>query len=480
MLRTHPISPSYTHLKKIKMNPSATTALGATPRHHATSTETAADKALYSKVSWRLLPLLLLCYMVAYLDRINIGYAQIQMKQTLDFGDAAYGFGAGLFFIGYFLFEVPSNLLLEKIGTRKTLMRIMVVWGLIATAMAWVSTPMQFYVARFLLGAFEAGFFPGVILYFTYWYPSARRGRVISIFLSAVMGMAIIAGPLCGSILKYMNGIDGLHGWQWLFLIQGPPACILGVVIYFYLQDKPADAKWLTDAEKTRLQNNLNSNTHPGGHHAGHHGGHHAAHKGAHGSATLGQLLRDPKVYALSLVYFMMHGATYLFVFWMPTVIQGLGVEDVMHVGLYSALPFIAGFFGMIAFGASSDKFRDRRWHLFIATGIAIAGLIITLQMHGHLEGSLISLAFTLIGLAALPPLFFALVSDYLSPAVAAGGIALISSLGNLGSAASPALAGLMTQFTGNKQYSIYLVLGMLILSAIVLMLTTVRKAKTP
>lgn len=471
MLRLPSISPSYTHFKKIKMNPSATTVQGAMPRPHAVSTETAADNALYSKVSWRLLPLLLVCYMVAYLDRINIGYAQIQMKQTLDFGDAAYGFGAGLFFIGYFLFEVPSNLLLEKIGTRKTLMRIMVVWGLIATAMAWVSTPMQFYVARFLLGAFEAGFFPGVILYFTYWYPSARRGRVISIFLSAVMGMAVVAGPLCGAILKYMNGIDGLHGWQWLFLIQGPPACILGFILYFYLQDRPADAQWLSDAEKARLQHNIDNDA---GHADGHHG-----HKGGHAHKTpLSLLLRDPKVYALSLAYFMMHGATYLFVFWMPTVIQGLGVQDVLHVGVYSALPFIAGLFGMIAFGASSDRFRERRWHFFIATGLAITGLVVTLQMHGHLEGSLISLAFTLVGLAALPPLFFALVSDYLSPAVAAGGIALISSLGNLGSAASPMLSGMLTQYTGNKHYSIYLVLGMLILSVIVLMLTTIRKAR--
>ncbi|MBS3018335.1 putative metabolite transport protein NicT [Comamonas sp. PE63] len=452
------------------MNPSATTIAGATPRQD-TGQDIDADKALYAKVSWRLLPLLLICYMVAYLDRINIGYAQIQMKQTLDFGDAAYGFGAGLFFIGYFLFEVPSNLLLEKIGTRKTLMRIMLVWGVIATAMAWVSTPLQFYVARFLLGAFEAGFFPGVILYFTYWYPSARRGRVISIFLSAVMAMAIAAGPLCGAILKYMDGIDGLHGWQWLFLIQGPPACILGLILYVYLQDRPADAKWLTDAEKARLQHNLANESGQATHHGSN------GHKDAHGSATLGQLLRDPRVYALSLVYFMMHGATYLFVFWMPTVIQGLGVQDVLHVGIYSAIPFVAGFFGMIAFGASSDRFRDRRWHLFIATGMAISGLIVTLQMHGHLEGSLIALAFTLIGLAALPPLFFALVSDYLSPAVAAGGIALISSLGNLGSAASPTLAGLLTQYTGNRHYSIYLVLGMLILSALVLMVA-VRPAK--
>ena len=215
------------------------------------------SKLIYSKVSWRIIPILLISYMIAYLDRINIGYAQLQMKQTLPFGDAVYGIGAGIFFLGYFLFEVPSNLLLEKIGARKTLLRIMVLWGLTAAAMMFVTTPTQFYIARFLLGVFEAGFFPGIILYFTYWYPSVRRGQVIAIFMSATTIVSVIAGPLCGAILKYFDGVNGWAGWQWLFLVQGLPAAILGVIIFFYLQDKPADANWLSPGEKNLLRHNL-------------------------------------------------------------------------------------------------------------------------------------------------------------------------------------------------------------------------------
>jgi len=219
--------------------------------------EGAAYRAVFSKIDWRLIPLLLIAYMVAYLDRINIGYAQLQMKQTLPFDDAVYGLGAGIFFVGYFLFEVPSNLLLEKIGARKTLLRIMVLWGLAAAAMMFVSTPFQFYVARFLLGAFEAGFFPGVILYFTYWYPSVRRGQVIAIFMSATTIISVLAGPLCGATLKYFDGVGGLYGWQWLFLVQGLPAVILGFLVYFLLEDKPANASWLSKDEKKLLEDSL-------------------------------------------------------------------------------------------------------------------------------------------------------------------------------------------------------------------------------
>ena len=234
------------------MHPTTT---GKTP-HVA---ESAPLNALFSKINWRIIPLLLIAYMVAYLDRINIGYAQLQMKQTLPFSDAVYGLGAGIFFIGYFLFEVPSNLLLEKIGARKTLLRIMVLWGAAAVAMMFVSTPTQFYVVRFLLGAFEAGFFPGVILYFTYWYPSVRRGQVIAIFMSATTIVSVIAGPLCGSILKYFDGIAGLHGWQWLFLVQGLPAIILGFLVFVLLQDKPSQASWLSSEEKALHADRMNN-----------------------------------------------------------------------------------------------------------------------------------------------------------------------------------------------------------------------------
>ena len=269
--------------------------------------ESAAHKAVFSKIDWRLIPLLLIAYMVAYLDRINIGYAQLQMKQTLPFDDAIYGLGAGIFFIGYFLFEVPSNLLLERIGARKTLLRIMVLWGLTACAMMFVSTPLQFYVVRFLLGAFEAGFFPGVILYFTYWYPSVRRGQVIAIFMSATTIVSVIAGPLSGFILKYFDGFSGLHGWQWLFLIQGLPAVVLGFLVYFLLEDKPDHAPWLSNEEKALVDDAFQHDV-----------------KDVEGEAegTFWHMLRDPKVYLLSLVYFLLLGATYTMVFWMPTLIQ--------------------------------------------------------------------------------------------------------------------------------------------------------------
>src|ERR1700741_168967 len=319
-----------------------------------------AVESVYSKVSRRLIPLLLIAYMIAFLDRINIGYAQLQMKQTLPFGDAVYGLGAGIFFLGYFLFEVPSNLLLERIGARKTLLRIMVLWGITAASMMFVSTPTQFYIARFLLGVFEAGFFPGVILYFTYWFPSVRRGQVIAIFMSATTIVSVIAGPLCGATLKYLDGVSGLAGWQWLFIVQGLPAAVLGVIIYLYLQDRPADAQWLTPAEKDLLNHNLTHDT-----------------KNIAGEAEGGvwKMLRDWRVYVLSLVYFLLLGATYTMVFWLPTLIQSWGVKGLLLLGVYAAIPNASCVVGMILIGRSSDKHRERRWHFAICVAIGAIGL---------------------------------------------------------------------------------------------------------
>src|SRR6266478_998849 len=282
---------------------------------------------LFSKVSWRILPFLILCYMIAFLDRINIGYAQLQMKQTLTFSDATYGFGAGIFFVGYFLFEVPSNLLLERIGVRKTLLRIMFTWGIVACAMAFVQTPLQFYIARFLLGVLEAGFFPGIILYLTYWYPSARRGQIIAMFMTATAIASVIAGPLSGATLKYLNGFGGFHGWQWLFISQGIPATILGVLAYLYLQDKPEDARWLTAEEKSALRFQLDHDDKDveSAHHSG-----------------FFQMLGDPKVYGLAFTYFLLLGATYTMVFWIPSLIKSWGVADLFHVGLLAAVPQLA------------------------------------------------------------------------------------------------------------------------------------------
>jgi D-galactonate transporter len=411
---------------------------------------------LFSKISWRILPFLMLCYVIAFLDRINIGYAQLQMKQTLTFSDATYGFGAGIFFVGYFLFEVPSNLLLERIGVRKTLLRIMFTWGIVSTAIAFVQTPMQFYIGRFLLGVLEAGFFPGIILYLTYWYPSARRGQIIALFLSATAIASVIAGPLSGATLKYFNDIGGLHGWQWLFISQGIPASILGLVAYFYLQDRPEDAKWLSAEEKTTLRFQLDHD-----------------HKDVESASHAGffQMLKDPKVYGLAFTYFLLLGATYTMVFWIPSLIKSWGVADLFHVGLIATLPQIAGIIGTILMGRHSDQTRERRWHYATCVAIAALGLMLTTFTQGNLVASIAGLTLAGLGVVSATPLFFTTITEYLSRASAAGGIALISSLGNLGPAAAPSVTGYITATTGNSLYSTYLVVGAYLLSGLLLLL---------
>ena len=442
------------------MNTHVARAPGTQPTLPKTNT---AD-ALYSKVSWRIIPLLIVCYMVAYLDRINIGYAQLQMKQMLTFGDAVYGLGAGIFFIGYFLFEVPSNLVLERVGARKTLLRIMFCWGIVAAGMMYVQTPTQFYVLRFLLGVFEAGFFPGIILYLTYWYPSQRRGQMIAIFMAATTVAGVIAGPLCGGLMKYLDGAHGLAGWQWLFIVQGLPASLLGIVAYFYLQDKPEDARWLSASEKQALRSNLE---------------HDQQNVAAASHATLGQMFRDRKVYVLALVYFLLLGATYTMIFWVPTLIKSWGVADLLQIGLYSALPSLIGVFGMILIGRNSDKHGERRWHFAASVAIAAIGLGVTTVTQGNLAASLAALSLAVIGIASATPLFFTITTEYLSKVGAAAGIALISSLGNLGAAVSPAVTGAINANTGSPVYSMYLVMALYVLSGIILLLA-VRSARAP
>ena len=440
------------------MNPSTTTSGAQSPAAARGPLD-----AVFSKISWRILPLLLLSYMIAYLDRVNIGYAQLQMKQTLPWDTTVYGLGAGIFFIGYFIFEVPSNMLLEKIGARKTLLRIMVCWGIVATGMMFVQTPTQFYVLRFLLGAFEAGFFPGVILYFTYWYPSVRRGQVTAIFLSASTFASIIAGPLSGATLKYLNGVNGWHGWQWLFLSQGVPAVLLGVLVYLLLDDKPADAKWLSSTEKNLVQHALT---------------HDVKDIESEGEgATHGKMLRDPRIWLLALAYFLMLGATYAIVFWLPTLVQSWGIKDMMTIGLLTAIPSVVGIVGMILMGRHSDKHHERRWHFAAAVAIAAVGLGLTSMLQGNLVASLVAMSIASIGISSATPLFFTLVSEYLAAGVAAVGIAMISSLGNLGPAVTPYLNGLILKSTGSNAYGLYMILVMYLLAGI-LLLATVRPAR--
>ncbi len=433
--------------------------------HHPAAPQahyTADDEALFSRISWRLLPLLIVCYVIAFLDRVNIGFAQLQMKQTLPFSDAAYAFGAGVFFIGYFLFEVPSNLLLEKIGARKTLLRIMFCWGIVASAMMFVETTGMFYILRFLLGALEAGFFPGIILYLTYWYPGARRAKVIAVFMTGATIAYLLAGPLCGAILKYMDGLMGHHGWQWLFVVQGLPASLLGIVAFYYLKDRPEDAPWLSRAEKEALRAHLDNDAH-------------AVQGASHGS--LWALLRDPKVYTMSLVYFLMLGATYVLVFWSPTLIKSWGVKDVFTVGLLAAVGPVFALVGMVLIGRSSDRHLERRKHFMFCCALAALGAFIVIMTQGNLVASVAGLAVLTVGQSSATPILFAALSDYIPKKTAAGGIALISSLGNLGPAVMPSVVAFLNAQTGTPSSGMYLVIALWLGSGL-LLLAAIRPAR--
>lgn len=422
------------------------------------------DNAMYLKISWRIMPLLLVAYVVAFLDRINVGYAQLQMKETLAFSDTVYAMGAGVFFIGYLLFEVPSNLMLERVGVRRTLLRIMVCWGLVAMAMMFVRTPLQFYVLRFLLGAFEAGFTPGALLYLTYWYPPARRARMIAVFLLGAIIAALVAGPLSGAIMKYLHGTNDWHGWQWLFLLQGLPAPLLGLLAWYVLVDRPEQANWLSADEKARLRQQFDEQAEAPG-------------SARHGS-LLG-LLGDFKVWALSLVYLLMVAGTYSMVFWTPTLIRSWGVSDVLQIGVYATVPQLFAIAGVLLLGRSSDRYRERRWHFGFGALAAMTGLLVITLGQGQLGISLAGLCLAILGIAAVTPVFFALASEYLPRASVAAGIALISSIGNLGGAISPPITTALNTASGGTSYSLLFVMGLYLLAACIV-LAVVRPAAIP
>lgn len=284
--------------------------------------ETPLESKAYSKVLWRLVPFLFLCYVVAYLDRVNVGFAKLQMLADLKFSDTVYGFGAGIFFIGYFIFEVPSNIILSKTGARIWIARIMITWGIISSAMLFVTTPESFYVLRFLLGVSEAGFFPGIILYLTYWFPSERRARVVALFMTAIALSGVIGGPLSGWIMQAFAGVNNLAGWQWLFLLEGIPSILVGIAVIFYLDDSIEGAKWLSQEEKKVLADRIHNDQ-----------------KGIvdHGIA---HTFTSVKVWLMALIYFSFIMGLYGISFWLPQLIKSTGVKDVLNIGLLTAIPY--------------------------------------------------------------------------------------------------------------------------------------------
>lgn len=408
----------------------------------------------YRNISIRILPILFCAYLINYIDRVNVSFAQLHISTALGIGPAAYGFGAGLFFIGYFFLQVPSNLLLHRIGARKCITLIMLVWGTISACTAFIQTEWQFYAIRFLLGASEAGFFPGVILYLTWWYPAALRVRVLAIFLTAIPVAGLIGGPLSGWILENATW-GGLHDWQWLFIIEGAPCLLMALWVFRCLPDHPRDAPWLEAADREKLETVLQAE---------------ALQRSASGSHahSAAKALLHPLVWKLCLLYFCTMMGLYCLSFWLPQIIHQLGWTGDLQIGLLSAAPWSVAVVFMLLWGARSDQKQERRFHcafagLMAAVGFALCGL----APGGFMGLAAISLAAA--GVMGMMAVQWSLPGSLLSGTAAAAGIALVNSFGNLGGFVSPVLIGKITKATGNQNWGLFTTAAFLVFAAILL-----------
>lgn len=405
------------------------------------------ESGLYRKVILRIIPFIFICYVLNYVDRVNVSFAKLQFQSDLTLNDATYGLGVGLFYIGYILFEVPSNLLLQKIGARKTITRIMCLWGIISMSMAFISSPTQFYVARILLGAAEAGFFPGIVLYLTYWFPHQLRGRVMSFFVLAIAVSGILGGPASGWIMQHLAGVEGFKGWQWLFLIEGFLPIAFGIAAFFVLDDRPRDARWLTAGQKELLISKLSAQVD----------------KGSHSPLrAFLSALKMPKLWIATFGYFSITWAGMVLNFWAPTIIQRSGVANVLHVGLLSAIPYAVGACGMLLLCSNSDRTLERRWHFAGAAFIASAGVLAMVPAASHWLMAVGCLALLAVGYLSATALFWTIPTRFLSETESAGSIAFISSVGQIGSLTAPAIFGFITAQTGNLAAGSYLVAAVL------------------
>ena len=391
------------------------------------------ESKTYAKVGRRLIPFLMLCYLGAYLDRVNVGFAKLQMLNDLRFSETVYGLGAGIFFLGYFLFEVPSNLMLHRVGARNWLARIMLTWAVISASFVFVKSPTTFYVLRFMLGVAEAGFAPGVILYLTYWFPSARRAKALSLFFMAIPLAGIVGGPLSGYILHAFQGVQGLAGWKWLFILEALPSLLLGVTILFYLDNGIAAAKWLTDAEKALLARNVANDN---------------AHKIAH--VSIRSFIGDRRLWLMASIYFCVVLGQYGLTFWLPTIIRKSGVADPLWVGVFTAIPYLCAIIALPLVGASADRHRERRLHLAIPMLVSAAGFA-TLPTLGGVGASLVGVSVAAAGILASSSQFWSLPTALLGGMSAAAGIAAVNCFANLAGFFSPAIVGWLNDLTGKS-----------------------------
>jgi ACS family tartrate transporter-like MFS transporter len=419
--------------------------------------------SLYRKLAWRLLPPLYLIYILAYLDRMNIGFAQLQMKETLQFSDTVYGFGAGIFFIGYTLFEIPSNLILEKVGAKIWLTRIMITWGVISSAMVFIETPRSFYILRFLLGIAEAGSFPGLILYFSYWFPAPVRAKFGALLITATAASGLIGAPIAGLLLS-MDGFLGWQGWQWLFLVEGIPSVLLGIVLYFWLTDRPAHASWLSTEEKIWLERTLAAEQKSASH--------------AHAS-ELKQALLHPKVWLLALLYFAVVINYYSISMWLPQLIKSWSGLDNVRTALLTGLPYLVTVIAMVVVGAHSDKTAERRWHIAICGWVAAAAFALS----PHLQSSvlaLIAITVAAAGIWSILAPFWTLPHALLKDgAPRASGLALINSIGNLGGFVGPYFVAWVKTVTGDFKTALP-ILALILAVGVLLVFVAARAESRP
>jgi D-galactonate transporter len=406
--------------------------------------------AVVRKATRRLLPLLFVCYVLAYLDRVNIGFAKLQMLTSLRMSDTAYGVGAGIFFIGYFLFEVPSNLLLHRLGARVWIARIMVTWGVLSALTMFVTSASQFYALRFVLGMAEAGFFPGIVYYLSQWFPASTRARIVALFMTGIAASGVIGGPLSGWILGAMQGVNGWAGWQWLFLLEGIPSVLMGIVVYMLLANDIQSATWLSETEKATLLRTRDAEHTVGAQHL-----------------SVGDTLRNARVLLLSLVYFAFIIGLYGISFWLPQLIRNMGVQQSWHVGLLSVIPYGVAVCAMILVGRNSDRLRERRWHIITCALLGAIGLAGAGGFSGQPVLGMASLTIGTAGVLSVLPLFWTLPTAFLHGASAAAGIAIINSIGNLAGFLSPYMVGAISDATGSPTLGLYAVAAFLVAGAL-------------
>ncbi|WP_344855507.1 MFS transporter [Amycolatopsis ultiminotia] len=410
--------------------------------------------AIYRRVTRRLMPFLMLCYVVAYLDRINIGFAKSSMELDLGFSDAVYGLGAGLFFIAYFFFEVPSNMLMHRIGARATISRIMILWGIVSGCTALVTQEWQFYLLRLLLGAAEAGFYPGILLLLTYWFPAQRRAKAVAFFVIAIPLSGVLGGPVSGLVIGSTHTLLNLANWQWLFIIEAIPSIVLGVIAYYYLDNRPREAKWLTDAEAGVIEADLRADADKAG-----------SVSGKTVTSFLGTF-RNKWVALLSLLVLCQALGIYGLSFWLPTLVTGVGITGPIAIGLFSAIPFGLAIVSIVLTGRNSDRLTERRWHLVVPFTVAAVGLTLSALLTGRPVLGIVAISLAAIGCYTTTSQVWTVVPAFMTGVGAAAGIAVVNSIGNLGGFLAPYFVGATSSATGSPAVGLIGIAGTLLLGA--------------